>query len=393
MLAARPRLVWISLDASASVHAGGGSGWRQAAVAVRGGRGGATTRSHSRGRGGRDCAAGSSEAINAQLLAPLLCALLCQEDPNKEPPGGHATLRTELQGALHPDMSSINRLASLALLFGSVSGLSFTESGVFSTLQLAVLKDGVVDVPQNLEHALVEIGCSDFDTLALDTLPDDPLAFSLSFEPMLDKYATLMAQSTDAVKGANGAMAIDQTTSVGRLGSNRGIVLPLAVSPHGGNFEFHVASQAGCSSILEHNSNSTWGKNCDGQFETRRVESVTLAQALALVPERLPIKQLKIDAQGVDVCLIKATPPELLRQRVMRIDLEVRSSKCTPLYEGQADCNEVVSSMASLGFTNTTSCPSPGTGARDVTVTVALTLAATLALAQPQPWPSPSPSP
>ena len=41
--------------------------------------------------------------------------------------------------------------------------------------------------------------------------------------------------------------------------SGRGVVLPIAVSPHGGVHEFQVARQAGCSSLLKRNLNSEWG--------------------------------------------------------------------------------------------------------------------------------------
>lgn len=91
----------------------------------------------------------------------------------------------------------------------------------------------------------------------------------------------------------------------------------------------------------------------------RRVSSVTLVQALALLPARLPVRLLKIDAQGVDHTLVLSAPPALLRRRVDHISLEVRSDECTPLYHGQAGCAEVVAAMATIGFLNGTRCPSP----------------------------------
>ena len=246
-------------------------------------------------------------------------------------------------------------MLSLLLANNPCAAVEINESGIFSTLQLANLARGSLHVPRHLTHALVEIGCSDFDTLALGVLPRDPFAFSLSFEPMIDKYASILAQASREYEGR------DRSVSLGQLGSGRGVVLPIAVSPRGGTFDFHVAQQAGCSSLLEHNRNSTWGHNCDAELETRRVESITLAQALALLPAHLPIRMLKIDAQGVDFQLIRAAPSELVRTRVQRIELEVRSSSCPPLYRGQDDCDAVAAAMAERGFAlaEQQRCPNP----------------------------------
>ena len=51
----------------------------------------------------------------------------------------------------------------------------------------------------------------------------------------------------------------DRATTAGQLASGRGVVLPIAVSPHGGVHESQVARQAGCSSLLKRNLNSEWG--------------------------------------------------------------------------------------------------------------------------------------
>ena len=56
---------------------------------------------------------------------------------------------------------------------------------------------------------------------------------------------------------------------------------------------------------MARNPAARWGSICDGMLERRQVESMTLAQALGLLPAHLKVRWLKIDAQGVDYSLIK----------------------------------------------------------------------------------------
>ena len=88
----------------------------------------------------------------------------------------------------------------------------------------------------------------------------------------------------------------------------------------------------------------------------------------------LPVRHLKIDAQGMDLKLVKSlermrllhhtramcvvplltcapehplslsvagTHPSTLFRRVSSVQMESRTSQCTPLYEGQETCEEV----------------------------------------------------
>ena len=82
--------------------------------------------------------------------------------------------------------------------------------------------------------------------------------------------------------------------------------------------------------------------------------SITLADALALTPESLPVRLLKMDAQGSDLTIVKATPTESLR-RVQLIAMELH--KATPwcksvgvLYPDRELCPEAVAHMESIGF-------------------------------------------
>ena len=140
--------------------------------------------------------------------------------------------------------------------------------------------------------------------------------------------------------------------------------LPLAVSPTGGPVQLSVQHVAGCSSLVALNRRAAWAPWCSTHLETRTVPSVTLTQALAFIPSRLPIALLKVDAQGVDFALIASTDARLLRRRVARIDMEVRAGDCQPLYMDQPACEQVVQHMNGIGFANATPCPRRSSGTR-----------------------------
>ena len=79
--------------------------------------------------------------------------------------------------------------------------------------------------------------------------------------------------------------------------------------------------------------------------------SITLEQALRLTGE-LPVLRLKIDAQGVDLQLVRSVPPAYFTRRVETVELEFASDACKdkPLYVGQASASEVSAYLASWGY-------------------------------------------
>ena len=101
--------------------------------------------------------------------------------------------------------------------------------------------------------------------------PPRGASFLLSFEPLVDKYALLLAKGTKRFVGSKKDIAVP----LGRH-HKRGVVLPFAVSPAGGDINFTVSAVSGCSSMAQIHPQSryknilrTWGLKCDEAFEKR----------------------------------------------------------------------------------------------------------------------------
>ena len=214
--------------------------------------------------------------------------------------------------------------------------------------------DGSLVMPPGTRHVLMEIGCSDLDTVDDILLPHDPHAFLISFEPLLDKYALLLGRGTARHHGSKINMAVP-------LGFHhpRGVVLPLAISPRGPRLQqINVSRFAGCTSLVAVNEENDWARDCLKMLETRYVPTITGAQALGLAGG-LFIERLKIDAQGMDFSIVSSFPRDMLA-RVRQIVMEVRGSHCKPLYQGQESCDQVREQMQAFGFDMQGSrCPAP----------------------------------
>ena len=212
-------------------------------------------------------------------------------------------------------------------------------------------RDGAIAMPPDTEYAFIEVGCSDFNTLDQNLLGKHPKAFLLAFEPLLDKYAVLLSRGTERYHG----MRKDRAVPLGHH-HERAVVLPLAVSEKGGMQNISVSNMAGCSSLVPMNPRMRWAPWCRSRLEKRLVPSISLTAALRLTGS-LPVRHLKLDAQGLDFRLLRTVLPSLLHAKVESIEMEVRASDCEPLYVGQAGCLEVLAYMRSIGYENQTSCP------------------------------------
>jgi hypothetical protein len=113
------------------------------------------------------------------------------------------------------------------------SAVRLTQHGLVAPIHLAFTdRAGALMVPNHTSRIFVEIGCSDRDTMDADgSLDRDPHAFLISFEPLLDKYATLLARGGPR---HNGRGVLDRAVPLGHH-HPRGIVLPIAISPGTGH--------------------------------------------------------------------------------------------------------------------------------------------------------------
>ena len=100
---------------------------------------------------------------------------------------------------------------------------------------LQMLPGGRIPVPNKTREVLVEIGTNAFDTWDTQVLPRRPGAFLIAFEPLVDKWALLLARNARA-------------RVTGPLGwhHSRGVILPFAVSDRAGVVPFLTGSKAKC---------------------------------------------------------------------------------------------------------------------------------------------------
>lgn len=220
---------------------------------------------------------------------------------------------------------------------------------------------GKLELPSGIRSVIYEIGCSDRDTVDEKWIDYFPRSYLISFEPLIEKYAALLARGNTRYHGDK----LDRAVPLSHH-HKRGIVLPLAVAPSvapNGLSTMTIGAMAGCSSVMAVNRKAQWGHGCKESIERRTVPTINVSAALALTT--LPISLLKVDAQGLDFRLVRALSVREL-QRIRSIDLEVRGTEwpgppprkqCEPLYEGQETCEEVVAYMASRGFVNRSACP------------------------------------
>ena len=203
-------------------------------------------------------------------------ALTAQVPPARPPPGPPTCLRIPCTCRAKPLPCALPRQVHLAQLKpdGSLAG-----------------------VPEGAQVVL-EIGANTRNTLDRELLPQRSDAFLITFEPLLDKYAALLARNsrpdTRATLGAH---------------HPRGLVLPFAVSgAHNGVREFKISGRTdGCASLLDPVS-SYYSQDCTnltGVLEKRRVPSVSLEVVLRdWLPGRR-VARAKVDAQRLGLVRVR----------------------------------------------------------------------------------------
>lgn len=198
---------------------------------------------------------------------------------------------------------------------------------------------------------VIEIGANTRNTLDRELLPLDPSAFLISFEPLLDKYASLLARNSRP----------DTLTALGHH-HPRGIVLPFAVSADANAIrEFKISGTTdGCASLLEPVSSyySLSCTNLSGVLERRAVPTVSLEVVLRKWLAGRDVSLAKVDAQGLDVGVVRSAGEMMPRLKAVQLEV-VRDRpplKCVPQYaaeagrQSEAKCGVLVSAMERLGY-------------------------------------------
>jgi hypothetical protein len=212
--------------------------------------------------------------------------------------------------------------------------------------------DGSLRIPADGPTKVVlEVGANSRNTLDRELLPLEPTVFLVSFEPLLDKYASLLARNSRP----------DTLSPLGHL-HKRGVVLPFAISADDNAVrELKISgSTDGCASLLDPVSSyySPSCTNTSGILERRLVPAVSLQRVLRTWLRGRHVELAKIDAQGLDVGVVRSAGSEIGRLRAVQLEV-VRDRpplKCTPQYASEpglpteAKCGVLVAAMAELGF-------------------------------------------
>lgn len=224
-----------------------------------------------------------------------------------------------------------------------------TDTKLFVDTQVAALEHGKLKMPSGTDEVIIEIGCSDRNTADDEILPRMNRSFLISFEPLLDKYAILLAKGTKRYH----KLAKDRAVPIGHH-HQRGVALPFAISEHGGKMEFHVSNVAGCSSLLNVKKKPRFGKFCTNIMENRTVDTLSVSEMIDILPSNVPVRHMKLDMQGLDGTIIKLLPSQFL-QRVQSLRFEATTPKCGNLYDNQIQCAEIEEFLKSHEFHGT--CP------------------------------------
>jgi hypothetical protein len=235
------------------------------------------------------------------------------------------------------------------------------DHGIYEgSLKVAsLLANGTLHLPARTSEVIIEIGANSRNTMDVDVLPNQTRAFLLTFEPILDKYAALLARSSKP----------DTKTPSAQLGfhHDRGLVLPYAIGSEDGHATFHLDGELdGCASLLEgqnHQRPTKPGATCGSVWlrrkDERRVPTVTLHTVLNkwlawADGGGWPISFLKVDAQGFDLQAVLSAGPLINRLRV--VQLEVQRDTCHSMYVAAPNCSTVVQTMKSHGFLSNKQC-------------------------------------
>ncbi len=102
------------------------------------------------------------------------------------------------------------------------------------------------------------------------------------------------------------------------------IAIPCAISSSEGTVEFYHYEGPGCSSVLPPNPTASdkIPSLCQKVKSRERICSVSLETIISFVPESVPIELLKVDAQGIDLSIVKSARSNLQKLHTVVIEAQ-----------------------------------------------------------------------
>ncbi|CAF1263399.1 unnamed protein product [Adineta ricciae] len=134
-----------------------------------------------------------------------------------------------------------------------------------------------------------------------------------------------------------------------------------AIFPTEGTRAFYEYQGSGCSSLLEPNANIDrklaiyeWFRPCTKVTKITGVSTLRLETILSIIDPRLSIELLKVDAQGVDLDVVKSAGKLLKRIDKVIIEIQLDDEKrnnSNILYKNANSASETLEYMKANGFT------------------------------------------
>lgn len=232
--------------------------------------------------------------------------------------------------------------------------VEMTPDGIVVKIHTHMLtSDGFLKIPPAFKKVAIEVGANDRDTMDTEYLPSNTDTFLITFEPILDKYATLMARFP---RGK------DKFQPLG-YHNPRGMVFPIAIvrqEDEGKMMSFTMSGVDGCSSLMDLDGGAhDWAPWCFDVIEKRQVPTISLHTVLGLIQSDIEITHMKIDAQGYDMIVVESGGDRI--SRISSLCMEVVGDNHNPLYKSQPKCTSISEKMNVIGFIEdgwnyTTSC-------------------------------------
>ena len=147
-----------------------------------------------------------------------------------------------------------------------------------ATIAVARLRNnGTLIIPPGTTEILIEVGANSRNTADQELLSKRPTAYLLTFEPILDKYGTLLSRNSKP----------DAKTPLGHH-HLRGVVFPMAVSSEEGFATLHMDGRLdGCASLLA-SKEARFSAECastNALLQERHVDAASQTHGLAHRPD------------------------------------------------------------------------------------------------------------